>query len=155
MVNETLVTPFADRPEMMAAADAMYESMFDVRRLLGTSALGRRVLAYGSDVMDEMARIVAEDPELGSRLFQTGMKAMSFARAMERERLRPGSTAPERRFLHEDYALGASVAEDMRARTKDPALVAALDDLQTEAARFVGLSPAEALQAVADETTPA
>jgi hypothetical protein len=136
---------------MVAATDVLYESMYDVRGLLELSTLGRRVLEYGKTVSDETARIVAEDPELGARIFQTLMKALSFGRAIDRERIRPGATSSQRRFSEDDYAFGAEVAADVRARTGDPNLIAALDDLSEQAARFVGMSPAEALALLSDE----
>jgi len=158
MVSQRLVTPVADRPEMLAAVDDTYETMYDVRDLLLTSDLGRRVLDYGKSCDAEIARIAADDPDLGSRIFHMGMKAMSFARLIDRERMRPGSTLPQRRFLREDYEFGASVADDVRQRTSNDAVIAAMDDLQQSAAQFVGLSPAEALRLLEQgptATTPA
>src|SRR5215203_1479774 len=63
MANDQLVTPFLDRPEMLSAVADTYRSMYDVRAMLATTELGRRVLDYGKTVSVETARIVADDPE--------------------------------------------------------------------------------------------
>jgi hypothetical protein len=145
MTQAKLITPFEEQPGMLAASNVLLEDMYDVHNLLATSALGQRVLEYGKTVSEETARIVAEDPELGSRVFQTLMRALSFARAIDRERMRPGTTSPQRRFTDEDYAFGARVAEEVRSRTEDPLLIAALEDLSEQASYFIGMSPADAV----------
>lgn len=145
MTQDTLITPFEAEPGMLAASDVLLEDMYEVHNLLASSTLGQRVLEYGKTVSEETARIVEEDPELGGRVFQTLMRALSFAKAIDRERLRPGTTSPERRFTEEDYAFGARVAEEVRRRTDDPRLIAALDDLSEQASYFIGMSPADAV----------
>jgi hypothetical protein len=145
MAEDHLVTPFIEQPAMITAVADTYVTMYDVRDLLRLSDLGQRVLQYGKEVSDETARIAAEDPELGDRIFETLMRALSFARAMDRERLRPGASPYERRFSQDDFDFGVRVADDVRSRTRDGALIAALDDLQDQASRFIGLTPAEAL----------
>lgn len=145
MTQAKLITPFEEQPGMLAASNVLLEDMYDVHNLLETSALGQRVLEYGKTVSEETARIVTEDPELGSRVFETLMRALSFARAIDRERMRPGTTSPQRRFTDEDYAFGARVAEEVRSRTEDPLLIAALDDLSEQASYFIGMSPADAV----------
>jgi hypothetical protein len=153
MANTNLVTPFEDRPEMLSAVADTYETMYDVRDLLATSDLGRRVLDYGKVVSDETNRIAQEDPDLSARIFDTMMRALSFARAMDRERRSPGTAPFERRFSEADFVFGERVAEDVRRRTSDETLIAALSDLRDQAARFVGLTPTEALAVFSDAPT--
>ena len=145
-IEAVVARPYGDNPEVVAAVSTVYESVFDVRRLLETSDLGRRVLEYNAVFVEEAGRIIDENPELGRHIFQVLMKAVSFGRAMERERVEPGSTAPGHRFDAEDYRFGAEVADEIRNVTSNEALLSTIDDLQQEAERFVGLSPTEALR---------
>ena len=151
----TLVEPFGGNPAVEAAVDAVYESAYDVQRLLATSDLGRRVIAYNQAFADAAAGILAEHPDLGPRVVQVLVRAISFGRLMERERLEPGSTSPDRRFSEDDFRFGAEVADEIRNVTGDRDLLAAIDDLQQQVERFVGLSPAEALAVLYGAADPA
>jgi hypothetical protein len=155
LVESTLVTPFGEHPDLSVATSDLYQSMDDVAALLARSEMGRRVIAYASEFVGETAALVGDDPELRSRAFRTLMIALGYARAMEREWLRPGSTSPDWRFRDEDFAFGDALAADIQQRTDNPALVAAIDDLREQAARFVGLSAAGSLGVLFGGSTPA
>ena len=141
----TVAEPYGENPAVVAAVDTVYESAYDLQRLLLRSELGRRVVEYNQVFADTTAGILDGHPALGPRVVQVMVRAISFGRAMERERVEPGSTPPGLRFSEEDYRFGAEVADEIRNATDDAALLAAIDDLQQQAERFVGLSPAEAL----------
>lgn len=148
LIQNRIARDLGDDPETWSLASGTFHSLRDARDLLSGSEVGQRIITYNSSFTEEAVAIAQADPELSRDMVRAILIAGMFFRAMEREAEGRGAGPgdPPGRFTQELFEWSINVAARVRNATTNADLIAALDDVQEEVRRFVGLLPREALE---------
>ena len=147
-----LLSVMPDEHSKMMAANFIYPTMLAFRdEICRRTPLGRRFVRYSEEFHDEAKGIASQNPELITDLLWLMTYVTPFWQAMLGQTPQSGAQAAtpigvlSSEFRPSTYRSIRELIAKLKQHAS-PGFVAAADDLEETLARFVGLTPTEALR---------